>query len=70
MPPSISWNLILSGSPLSSVQAGGSSDRIGSAEQLSADFLHQAGPSVYSGIVEVNFDPTTMCLKLFWQIPA
>ncbi len=39
------------GSPLSSIQAGGSSDRAGSrGTEWSADFLHQANPRLYWGL--------------------
>jgi len=39
------------GTPLSSIQAGGSSDRAGArGTEWSADFLHQTGPQVYFGI--------------------
>jgi len=39
------------GTPLSTIQAGGSSDREGArGTDWSADFLHQAGPQVYWGI--------------------
>ena len=39
------------GTPLSSIQAGGSSDREGSrGTDWSADFFHAAGPQVYWGI--------------------
>ena len=39
------------GTPLSSVQAGGSSEKQGAkGDAWSADFLHQAGPNVYFGL--------------------
>ncbi len=39
------------GTPLSSIQAGGSSDRAGSrGTNWSADFLHQNGPRSYAGL--------------------